>query len=62
MTPHTAPLARLAGRPTVDAVLDKFVAVAAAKGLALCPEQEEAILELFDRKNVILATATGSNL
>ena len=60
MTPHTAPLAPLAGRPTVDAVLDKFVAVAAGKGLALYPEQEEAILELFDGKNVILATPTGS--
>ncbi|MSU23753.1 MAG: DUF3516 domain-containing protein [Opitutus sp.] len=60
MTPHTAPLAPLAGRPTVEAVLDKFVAVAAAKGLALYPEQEEAILELFDGKNVILATPTGS--
>ena len=60
MTPHSAPLAPLAGRPTVDAVLDKFVAVAAEKGLALYPEQEEAILELFDGKNVILATPTGS--
>src|SRR5450432_3925385 len=60
MTPHSAPLAPLAGRPTVDAVLDKFVAVAAAKGLQLYPEQEEAILELFDGKNVILATPTGS--
>ncbi len=60
MTPHSAPLAPLAGRPTVDAVLDKFVAVAAAKGLALYPEQEEAILELLDGKNVILATPTGS--
>ena len=60
MTFHTAPLAPLAGRPTVDAVLDKFVADAAAKGLKLYPEQEEAILELFDGKNVILATPTGS--
>ncbi len=60
MTLHSAPLAPLAGKPTVDAVLDKFVAVAAAKGLALYPEQEEAILELFDGKNVILATPTGS--
>ena len=44
----------------MDAVLDKFLAVAAAKGLTLYPEQEEAILELFDGKNVILATPTGS--
>ena len=60
MTPPTPPLAPLAGRPTVDAVMDKFLSVAAAKGLTLYPEQEEAILELFDGKNVILATPTGS--
>jgi superfamily II RNA helicase len=60
MTPPTPPLAPLAGRPTVDAVMDRFLAVAAAKGLTLYPEQEEAILELFDGKNVILATPTGS--
>ena len=40
--------------------MDKFLAVASAKGLSLYPEQEEAILELFDGKNVILATPTGS--
>ena len=40
--------------------MDKFLAVAAAKGLTLYSEQEEAILELFDGKNVILATPTGS--
>ena len=40
--------------------MDKFLSVAAAKGLTLYPEQEEAILELFDGKNVILATPTGS--
>ncbi len=60
MTPPAAPLAPLAGTPTVDAVLDKFLAVAAAKGLSLYAEQEEAILELFGGKNVILATPTGS--
>ena len=60
MTMPTPPLAPLAGRPTVDAVMDTFLGVAAAKGLTLYPEQEEAILELFDGKNVILATPTGS--
>jgi superfamily II RNA helicase len=50
----------LAGRPTIDIVMDKFLAVAAAKGLTLYPEQEEAILELLDDKYVILATPTGS--
>ena len=29
MTPHTAPLVPLAGKPTVEAVLDKFVAAPA---------------------------------
>lgn len=56
----TAPLAPLAGHPSVDAVLDRFLAVAAERGLALYAEQEEAILELFAGKNVILATPTGS--
>ena len=60
MTSPPPPLAPLAGRPTVDAVMDRFLAVAAAKGLALYAEQEEAILELFDGKNLILATPTGS--
>ena len=32
----------------------------AGKGLALYPAQEEAILELFEDKNVILNTPTGS--
>ena len=56
----SAPLAPLAGTPSVDAVLDRFLAVAAEKGLALYSEQEEAILELFAGKNVVLATPTGS--
>ena len=60
MTSPTPPLAPLAGRPTIDIVMDKFLAVAAAKGLTLYPEQEEAILELLDDKYVILATPTGS--
>src|SRR5205085_285557 len=33
---------------------------AAGKGLQLYPAQEEAILELFEEKNVILNTPTGS--
>ena len=60
MTSLPAPLAPLAGRPTADAVLDRFLGVTAAKGLSLYGEQEEAILELFAGKNVILATPTGS--
>jgi superfamily II RNA helicase len=41
-------------------VLDRFIAAMSAKGLELYPEQEEAILELFAGKNVILNTPTGS--
>ena len=55
-----APLAPLPGSPTSDVVLDRFLSVATAKGLELYDEQEEAILELFDGKNLILATPTGS--
>ncbi|HEY4249167.1 MAG TPA: DUF3516 domain-containing protein [Lacunisphaera sp.] len=56
----TAPLAPLPGSPEPDAVLDRFLAAMAGKGLTLYPEQEEAILELFAGKNVILNTPTGS--
>ena len=55
-----APLAPLPGSPTSDEVLDRFLSVATAKVLELYDEQEEAILELFDGKNLILATPTGS--
>ncbi len=48
------------GRPDADAVLARFLDVCAARGLALYPEQEEAILELFAGRNVVLATPTGS--
>ena len=46
--------------PGAEAVLDRFTAVAAERGLQLYPEQEEAILELFSGNNVILNTPTGS--
>lgn len=55
-----APLVPLAGNPSADDVLDRFLAVAADKNLELYPEQEEAVLELFAAKNLILATPTGS--
>ncbi len=41
-------------------MLDAFLAAMAAKGLTLYPEQEEAILELFAGRNVVLNTPTGS--
>lgn len=55
-----APLAPLPGSPNSDEVLDRFLSVAKDKGLELYDEQEVAILELFDGKNLILATPTGS--
>src|SRR5438270_1094876 len=46
--------------PDNDALLGRFLEYAAGKGLQLYPAQEEAILELFEEKNVILNTPTGS--
>lgn len=57
--PTSAPLAPTPGL-SPDAVLDRFLAAMAARGLALYPEQEEAILALFEGQNVILNTPTGS--
>ncbi|MBF0367170.1 MAG: DUF3516 domain-containing protein [Oligoflexia bacterium] len=41
-------------------LLDRFLAYCEERGLTLYPAQEEAILEIFDGKNVILNTPTGS--
>ena len=60
MTPSSAPLAPLPGLPDPDAVLDRFLAVVAERGLLPYAEQEEAMLELFAGNNVILGTPTGS--
>jgi superfamily II RNA helicase len=46
--------------PTSDDLLGRFLDYVASKGLELYPAQEEAILELFEGKNVILNTPTGS--
>lgn len=63
-SPPAAPLAPFRqpdGRaPDADAILERFLAVCAARGLELYPEQEEAILELLAGRNVILNTPTGS--
>ena len=56
----SAPLAPLTGFPDADAVLDRFLAATKERGLELYAEQEEAILELFAGRNVILNTPTGS--
>jgi len=47
-------------RPTNDALLGLFLDYVTGRGLRLYPAQEAAILELFDEKNVILNTPTGS--
>ena len=59
-SPVSAPLAPLPPGSDGDAVLARFLAVAAERGLELYPEQEEAILELFAGNHVSLATPTGS--
>jgi len=45
---------------TADELLEQFLGYAEDRGLTLYPAQEEAILELFSGKHVILATPTGS--
>ncbi|MBN8246556.1 MAG: DUF3516 domain-containing protein, partial [Verrucomicrobia bacterium] len=45
---------------SADALLGGFLDHVAARGLELYPAQEEAILELFEDRNVILNTPTGS--
>ena len=45
---------------TNDALLDRFLDYVNGRGLRLYPAQEAAILELFEGKNVILNTPTGS--
>ncbi|MEO8359414.1 MAG: DUF3516 domain-containing protein [Vicinamibacteria bacterium] len=43
-----------------DDLLGRFLDYVASRGLSLYPAQEEAILDLFEGKNVILNTPTGS--
>ncbi|MBK9577483.1 MAG: DUF3516 domain-containing protein [Fibrobacterota bacterium] len=45
---------------SVDQLLERFLEVHSVRGLSLYPAQEEALLELWDGKNVILNTPTGS--
>ncbi|MGJ8640829.1 MAG: DEAD/DEAH box helicase [Opitutaceae bacterium] len=54
------PLQPLLGITDSDALLEHFLEYALEKGIELYPAQEEAILELFSGKNVILNTPTGS--
>ena len=43
-----------------DVLLGGFLEYVESRGLQLYPAQESAILELFEEKNVILNTPTGS--
>ncbi|HOC54672.1 MAG TPA: DUF3516 domain-containing protein [Verrucomicrobiota bacterium] len=47
-------------RPANDVLLGRFLEYTESKRLRLYPAQEAAILELFEDKNVILNTPTGS--
>jgi superfamily II RNA helicase len=67
MAPSEAPLATQldairsqSGDVSADALLDAFLEYVRALGLELYPAQEEAILEIFSGKNLILSTPTGS--
>ena len=57
MVPSTLPLST---PPDSGALLGRFLDEVAARKLTLYPAQEAAILELYDEKNVILNTPTGS--
>ena len=47
-------------RPGNDILLGQFLEYVQSRGLTLYPAQEAALLELFEEKNVILNTPTGS--
>jgi superfamily II DNA/RNA helicase len=47
-------------RPGNDLLLERFLDYVGGRSLQLYPAQEAAILEIFDDKNVILNTPTGS--
>ena len=50
-----------AGQPSDgDFLLGRFLEYAAGAGLELYPAQEAALLELYEERNVILNTPTGS--
>ena len=53
-------LIKLDGPPSNDALLGRFLEYVESRRLQLYPAQETAILELFEEKNVILNTPTGS--
>jgi superfamily II RNA helicase len=48
------------GEPKADELLGRFLDFVDFRGLTLYPAQEEAVLALFEDRNVILNTPTGS--
>ena len=50
----------LAARLSADSPLDGFIDYVTSEDLSLYPAQEEALLEIFDGRNVIMNTPTGS--
>ncbi len=61
MPPAPPPLLdRIPAEPTPDSLFDAFEAWTAQQGLTLYPAQTEALIEIVDGVNVILATPTGS--
>ena len=60
MTLHLLDLLPSPGEADSGMLLDRFLGYVDARGLKLYPAQESAILELFEDKNVILNTPTGS--
>src|SRR5262245_12670229 len=47
-------------RLSADEALDRFIGWVADTGLQLYPAQEEALLELWSGRHVVLSTPTGS--
>ena len=60
VTPLAESLSRLPEDPSPDTVYDAFESWTASRGITLYPAQEEAVMELVQGANVILATPTGS--
>ena len=62
MSPDAAaPLvSRIPSEPTPDALYEAFETWISGQGLTLYPAQSEALIEIVDEANVILATPTGS--
>ncbi|MEY2600512.1 MAG: hypothetical protein RLZZ142_2771 [Verrucomicrobiota bacterium] len=59
-TPRILSFLPEAPSPDNDSLLEAFLRYTEAVGIALYPAQENAILELFEGRNVILNTPTGS--